>query len=114
MRIDGGLFGIWFSCIEDIGTQYLDLSRRTNGMMIHICDADWRQIFGALGDQVSQAIMQYNLQQAPVEGSLRATTDGLSLVEGFDFDFDPRIPQLTLRRPVENGAQIQVCYDYWK
>jgi hypothetical protein len=99
-------------CVANDGQQYISLSNMTKGLKFHICNANWAQLFNALGQNVASATTKMKLSKKPVAGSLEVWFDGFKAQEGPHWKYDPVVNQIIIVKHPQAGAKVKACYKH--
>ncbi|MCK5799137.1 MAG: VWA domain-containing protein [Deltaproteobacteria bacterium] len=97
-------------CVARPGQQYVDLANMTHGLKFHICNANWAQLFNALGKNVATATSKLKLSKKPIPGSIQVWFDNFQTSQGSHWTYDPVINQIVIVKYPQAGAKIRVCY----
>lgn len=99
-------------CVAGVGNQYITLSNLTQGLKAHICNANWAQVFNALGQNVATATTKLKLNKKPLPGTIKVTFDGFQASEGPHWKYDATVNQIIIVKQPQAGAKIKVCYEH--
>ncbi len=99
-------------CVANDGQQYIALSNMTQGLKFHICNANWAQLFNALGQNVATATTKMKLSKKPLAGTIEVWFDGFKAQEGTHWKYDTVVNQIVIMKYPQAGAKVKVCYKH--
>jgi len=91
------------------GTQYINAAKATGGMVQSICEANWSQSLGEIGQDLTAQISQIALQKTPHVPSLEVKVNG-NVVTSWDYIAGSNSIKFQAMSSPPPGAEIRVTY----
>jgi len=100
-------------CASEFGTaaaapRYHEVTRQSGGALVSICALEVAPLVDALSEATIAWPTTFELQEAPVEETMRVTVDGVRMNEGWGVLFSP--PRLIFDAPPAPEARIDASY----
>lgn len=98
------------------GDQHIQLSQKTKGSQINLCEKDWSVLMKNLSDTIAARRAVYDLSHAPdLNLEIVVSVDGVT-IDPADYTIDPVNKSLRFADALEvsTGAQVRVEYYYTK
>jgi hypothetical protein len=98
--------------IASQGTEYLTLSKQTNGSVLDLCAADWSALIGRLSNDIVKRSVSFTLSKTPNPSSIKVGLDGQKM-NASDYTYDAAKNTVTLTKTdaVKDGSKLIINYN---
>ena len=99
-------------CTDGLGTHYITLSKKTGGIIQHICSVNWQTVWTALGKAATgKAITQYKPTKGPILTTLEVFYNNVLKTQGTDWSWDTTNKLIQIKGTLPAlGTKIMACY----